>query len=277
MMLAEALAKCVNVSVALALRRRQNRTRMRPADRTIDLNVDVGEGYHSDAELMTLATSVNVGSSAYGGSRKSTRSALYKAAEQGCRIGAHVGYPDPESFGRRSLRIGLDGLHRSLLEQLGNIRQLAREVGLDEPYDYLKPHGALYHDCTHYPDVANVVARVSIQAGVPVLADGRGHLYRWARAKGMGYAEGFAARRYLPTGDLLPRSEPGCVFTHVDSVARQGVRLAMGAGVVTTVGVLDIPVPDSISIQGELPHAVGMARALKYSLEKLRIGLRAFL
>ena len=62
--------------------------------RKVDLNVDIGEGFPFDAELLRFATSANVCCGAHAGSLKLTEETVALCRRNNVRIGAHPGYPD---------------------------------------------------------------------------------------------------------------------------------------------------------------------------------------
>ncbi len=108
--------------------------------RRIDLNVDVGEGFAFDRDLLDLATSANVCAGGHAGSEALTMDTVELCRSRNVRVGVHPGYPDRATMGRRSMRV--EEHH----EFLGSVfHQVKRFVGLARP-SYLKPHGAFYND-----------------------------------------------------------------------------------------------------------------------------------
>ena len=105
----------------------------------IDLNVDIGEGLGCDDALMAIATSANVCCGAHAGDAETTRRTVDACRERGVRVGAHPGFPDRPSMGRRLPEAGeRDAYTASVHDQIASFR---------ERYDpaYIKPHGALYN------------------------------------------------------------------------------------------------------------------------------------
>ena len=68
----------------------------------IDLNADVAESA-DDLAMLDVVTSANVCCGAYAGSEELMLDACEAALERGVVIGAQVGYPDREGFGRRPM------------------------------------------------------------------------------------------------------------------------------------------------------------------------------
>ena len=85
---------------------------------TIDLNADLGEGCPWDAALLERVTSASICCGAHAGGDREILDTLRELKRQarGVVIGAHPGYPDRESFGRREREIDRDEV-RTLVRQ----------------------------------------------------------------------------------------------------------------------------------------------------------------
>ena len=86
---------------------------------TIDLNCDLGEGFGAwemgnDADMIELATSVNIACGFHAGDADIMRKTVELAKARGVSIGAHPGYRDLHGFGRRPF----PGLKASEIENL---------------------------------------------------------------------------------------------------------------------------------------------------------------
>ena len=77
-------------------------------------------------------------------------------------------------------------------------------------------------------------------------------------------AEGFADRRYLPTGALVPRSRPDAFIDSPAEAVRQVRWLIETQGVRT------------ICVHGDNPQAVAFVRELRDALTQLGCAVRAF-
>ncbi|MBV9123776.1 MAG: LamB/YcsF family protein, partial [Planctomycetes bacterium] len=96
----------------------------------IDLNCDLGEGCGADAELMTLVTSANIACGFHAGDPSTAHAALAAARRHGVQAGAHPGFPDPESFGRRELARTPEQVFDDCVYQAGALAGLARAAGV---------------------------------------------------------------------------------------------------------------------------------------------------
>jgi UPF0271 protein len=228
----------------------------------IDLNSDLGEGCGADAELMPLLTSANVCCGFHAGDLHTSRSALALAAAHGVVAGAHPGYADREHFGRRELVLAEDAIYELCLYQIGALAGLARSTG--RPLRYLKPHGALYNQACRDEACARPIVAVAEQWGLPILALPGSRLEALARGRVGFFAEGFADRRYLPDGALVPRSRPDAFVEDAAAALVQAEWLIRERGV------------RSLCVHGDNPAALAFVRTLRQGLTERGYVLRAF-
>jgi UPF0271 protein len=211
----------------------------------IDLNADLAESAArwasgEDVALLDIVTSANVCTGAYAGDDDVIRSTCAAAVERDVAIGAQVGYPDREAFGRRALDFDRATLTEELGSQIQHLTELAAAVG--GILTYVKPHGALYHRVVADDDQRSALETAA--GTLPILG---------LAGTGFARAEGFADRGYLPGGGLIPRGEPGDLITDPAEAGAQAVRL-LRSGV------------DSICVHSDTPGALGIARAVRTAL-----------
>lgn len=216
----------------------------------IDLNADVAESA-DDLALLDVVTSANVCCGAYAGGEELMLDACERAVERGVVIGAQVGYPDREGFGRRPQEPATDELVDELRAQIDLLAEVADAVG--GRVAYVKPHGALYNTVVHDERQATAVVEAVGPYGLPLLGLPGAVSLRLAAAEGLPtVAEGFADRAYTAAGTLVPRDQPGAVLGDVDEVVSQALRLA---GQV-----------DSLCVHGDSPDALALVRAVRAAL-----------
>ena len=170
---------------------------------SIDLNADLGEGVGDDVAMLAVVTSANVACGGHAGDAATMRATLVEAMARGVSIGAHPGYADRDSFGRRLIPMTPDAITAMVKTQIAALRDVAGQVGATVAY--VKPHGAL----ANLAAADAVVAQAILDAtpGMAVLAISGTTLEHVARAAGrMVYSEIFADRAYLATGHLVPRT-----------------------------------------------------------------------
>lgn len=185
----------------------------------MDLNADAGEGLPWPEEAWAWVSSVNVGAGAHAGSPNESREFARAAMERGLTVGVHPGYPDREGFGRRPWReVGGDVL-ASLLEQCEGWRELGAQ--------YLKPHGAFYHESGQDDPAADWLHRLLAETGLGLLGSPHNAHAQVAREAGVEFrAEGFADRGVRPDGLLIPRGQPGAELETEDEVRQAVARVA---------------------------------------------------
>lgn len=216
--------------------------------RAIDLNVDIGEGFPFDRDLLRFATSANVCCGIHAGGAELTVATVALCRERGVRVGAHPGYPDRASMGRTPL----EPQHER--EYLASVFDQVRLFWRNFQPDYVKPHGAYYNDLAvvlprNWEFLANEIRHPTrYEAGgaylskIPGLQSltlmlrmfdlalvglpGTAHEQAALRAGKRFVREGFADRAYLDSGLLKPRGEPGAMLTDRAEVKRQTLRLA---------------------------------------------------
>lgn len=223
----------------------------------IDVNVDIGEGFDYDDELIKLATSANVCCGAHAGSKALTAATIEKCKKAGIRIGMHPGFPDRKSMGRSLPRAEeADLWFDSLLDQADHFVQLHKPA-------YFKPHGAWYNLLcapSRTPNELNGMAAGMLFGFCrryvlsPMLSDCAPYehlkLYGCPPIK-----EGFADRGYDQRGFLIPRDEPGALLEDPEVISKQVANLALQC--------------QSICVHGDSP---GCVATLEIVVKALRDG-----
>jgi UPF0271 protein len=228
----------------------------------IDLNCDLGEGCAGDAELMPLITSANIACGFHAGDPATALAALTAAARHGVRAGAHPSFPDREGFGRRELARTEQQVYEECVYQVGALAGLARSVGI--PLSHVKPHGALYNVACRDEAYARPVVAAAALFGLPLLGLPRSRLQALSDGRCPFVAEGFADRRYLPDGSLVPRSRPDAFLESPAEAVRQVRWLIQEHGVRT------------VCVHGDNPQALAFVRELRAALTREGFAIRAF-
>lgn len=222
----------------------------------IDLNADLGEGGGEDETLMELITSANIACGGHAGDEESMRRTIGLAVAAGVAIGAHPGYEDREHFGRRAMAFPLPQVTDLVARQVNRLATLAAEAGA--PLHHVKPHGALYNQADRDALFAAAVVAGIIQVapGTMLYALPGSRLADAGKAAGLTLClEGFADRRYLESGSLMPRNEPGAVITNIDEAVEKALAHALTGQVGT------------LCVHGDGSTAVAILRKLRPALE----------
>ena len=251
------------------------------AERTIDLNADVGESFGpwpmgADDRLVPLVSSVNVACGAHAGDPVTMLATCRLAVRHGAVIGAHPGYPDLAGFGRRDLAMSAAELRATLVVQVGAVQAAARLTG--GVVRHVKPHGALYNLAARDRGVADTVAGAirDLDPGLVLVGLAGSASLDAGLAAGLTVAaEGFADRRYEADGSLRARSLPGALLGP-DDAADQAVSIARDGVVAAHDGSRVAVRADTICVHGDGPDAVAVARAVRTALETAGIGIAPF-
>lgn len=235
---------------------------MSPAGHSIDLNADLGEGCPWDDALLQRVTSASVCCGAHAGDAETSLRTLRQAQARGVAIGAHPGFADRAAFGRVEQTISGSEVERLVLEQVHTLATLAASLGLE--IRFVKPHGALYNQAQRDPEVACGVLRAVAALELPVLGQPHTVLAEMAQRQGVRYIkEGFADRRYLEDGRLVPRSQPGAILADPAEIEAQVLRL-VEQGI------------DTLCIHGDDPRSVALADQVRSILGRARIEPRSW-
>ena len=222
----------------------------------MDLNADLGEGGGEDVALLGLVSSANIACGGHAGDEETMRRTIDLAMASGVAIGAHPGYEDREHFGRRAMAFPLERVTDLVVRQVEKLAILAEAAGAT--LHHVKPHGALYNqadrDALFAAAVVAGITKISNQVMLYALPGSR--LAEAGQAAGLTICqEGFADRRYLENGSLMPRNEPGAVITHVDEAVARALDLAKSGNV------------ETLCVHGDGPTAVAILRLLRKALE----------
>jgi UPF0271 protein len=218
----------------------------------IDLNCDLGEGCAHDEELMALVTSANIACGFHAGDAQTAATALRQAARHHVGAGAHPGFPDREHFGRQNIERNEQQIFEDCVYQIGALAGLARTQGLE--LQHVKAHGALYNMACRLDAYARPIIEATALFGLPLFGLPGTRLEHLCQGRCAFIAEGFADRRYLPDGTLVPRDRPDAFVHDPLEAVRQMEALIRDHHVRT------------ICVHGDNPQALAFVRALRSAL-----------
>ncbi len=228
----------------------------------IDLNCDLGEGCEHDAELMTLVTTANIACGFHAGDPLTARVALRDAADRGVQVGAHPSFPDRENFGRVEMVRSEEEIYGDCLYQIGALAGLALAAGMK--LRHVKAHGALYNLACRDDAYARPVVNAAQVFGLALLGLPGSRLEKLSAGRCDFVAEGFADRRYLPDGSLVPRSRSDAFVEDPAEAVRQVEWLLREKGVRT------------LCVHGDNPQALAFVRELRRHLQERGVAIRPF-
>lgn len=237
-----------------------------------NLNADMAEGWGAwtigdDAGLLEIVNSANIACGLHGGDYMIMGRVMADAAARGVSIGAHPGFFDLHGFGRRVMAVSEAEAERLIAYQIGAALGVAALVGV--PVSHVKVHGALNNMAAADRGLSDALVRAvrAIDKNLIFLAPSLSEMVAAGKAAGLPVIEEvFADRRYMPDGQLAPRSRPDALISNPDDCLQQ-VEQIVGAGEVVCVdgSVLKLP-GQSICVHGDGPAALATALAVKNGL-----------
>ena len=126
-----------------------------------DFNCDVAQGYgiyknENELEIAQYASSINISAGFHAGDPASIKKALLFAKEKNIAIGAHIGYPDIQGFGKRQMNLENEELEALVIYQVGAIVAYAKTFDLE--IEHVRCHGALKDAVNESEEIALIVA-----------------------------------------------------------------------------------------------------------------------
>ena len=111
-----------------------------------DFNCDVAQSYgiyknDTELEIAKYASSINVSAGFHSGDPIKIRSALLFAKDNNIALGAHIGYPDIQGYGKRKMDLSKEELEAVVIYQVGAIIAYAKTYDLE--IEQVRCHGAL--------------------------------------------------------------------------------------------------------------------------------------
>ena len=236
--------------------------------KTIDINVDMGEGIGNESQIMPYIASCNIACGGHAGNFKTMQDIVKLARKYRVKVGAHPSFPDKENFGRLPMDMSCAALFSSIKNQIDHlIKVLNRENAL---LHHIKPHGALYNLAAVDERIANVIIEVMKSIALPiklyvpyksVIAD-----LAFKENIQMTY-EAFADRNYNDDLTLVSRSENNALIEDSAMVFQHVFRMISEQKVMTIQGSEIGIKADTFCIHGDHPKVVNLIRYLKEKLE----------
>jgi UPF0271 protein len=239
----------------------------------IDLNADLGEGYGpwrmgEDEALLDLLSSANVACGFHAGDAVIMDRTVRLALARGVEVGAHVGFPDRQGFGRRVMQIDTAELATMVTYQLGALAGIASAAG--HRMTHMSFHGALGNLAAADAALAGPLVRAvaAFDPALIVSSSSSSAIEDAAAGCGLRVATTFLAdRAYDDEGLLVPRKLPGSVIHDEAAVLARVRRLLAEGSVVTHSGRTLAMRPRSILLHGDTPGAVARARTVRREIE----------
>ena len=208
----------------------------------IDINTNLGGGFgaykmEGESEVLPYVTSANVACGAHAGDPVVMDAALEELRYYGLALGAHIGYPDLQGYGRREIHLTAAELRASVLYQLGALAGMARTMGFE--VTQVRPHGFLYRQISNDLRIATVVAKavVEFDRWLVLIGPAGQVLSQAGERAGIRVAgEAWIDRAYDATGQLLPHSHSRANIKSPNEILNQAHNLITRGEVVAVDG-----------------------------------------
>ena len=239
----------------------------------IDLNADLGEGYGpwqmgDDAVLLGVLSSANVACGFHAGDPAIMDRTVRDALANGVDVGAHVGFPDRQGFGRRVIAMEPAELTSMVVYQLGALAGIARRAG--HRMTHTSFHGALGNMAAADAALADILvgAVAAFDPGLTILSSTSRAIEDAASRHGLHVATCFLAdRAYDDDGLLVPRKLPNSVIGDPEACVERVTRLLQDGTVITYSGKALPMRASSILLHGDTHGAVTLANHIRAAVE----------
>lgn len=238
----------------------------------IDVNVDMGESFGryklgNDEEVMKYITSANVACGFHAGDPLVLEQTVLWAKKYGVAVGAHVGLPDRQGFGRREMSITTEELRSDILYQLGALQGMLKLH--DMKMQHIKPHGILYRMVSENEKY--------IDTFLDIVKEYNKDLYIMLPQTTLAFNKGLEKGLKMAAEILIDLSyddEGNWVIERTkkartpDEVAKRALMVAKDKKIATVSGKL-IDAKDAVTVclHGDAPNAVEVAQTVKEMLE----------
>jgi UPF0271 protein len=247
---------------------------------TLDINCDLGEGFGpyrmgDDAALMRVISSANVACGFHAGDPLIMVETVARAQTHGVDIGAHVGFPDLQGFGRRVMHLDSAELRALTWYQLGALAGVAQATG--QRLRHVTFHGALGNMCFADGALADTVMQAvhAFDRTLTVIAPPMTEMERAAEQAGLPVARVvFADRAYDDRGLLVSRKLPGAVIKEPVAVTQRVLQMVEDQAITSQSGKRMAVAIDSVLVHGDTPGAVSLATELRDRLERAGVQIR---
>ncbi len=187
----------------------------------IYINCDLGECLtpNPDAEVMPLIDMANIACGGHVGDDASMVKTIKLAKQNSTTIGAHPSYTDKDNFGRVSHKLSNEKLYELIYAQVSNFQKLCHDNSAT--LEYVKPHGALYHDMMENPEVLRVICKVirAIDETLKLVVQAGNR--NFGKNENVHFLhEVFADRGYQGLC-MIARGEKGAVLADTDAIVEQ--------------------------------------------------------
>jgi len=240
----------------------------------IDLNADLGEGFGpwqigDDQALLGLLSSANVACGFHAGDPTIMDRTVREALARGVDVGAHIGFPDRQGFGRRIMQIEPAELTNMVVYQLGALAGIAHRAG--HRMTHMSFHGALGNMTAAHAALADILVQAvaEFDPRLTILSSISRAIEDAAARHGLRVATCFLAdRAYDDEGLLVPRKSPNSVIKDPKACIERVTQLLQEGTVTTYSGKKLATRAASILLHSDTQGAVTLAGEIRAAVER---------
>lgn len=187
----------------------------------ININCDVGEGVHNEAELFKHIQSCNIACGGHAGDARTMNQVVELGLENELLIGAHPSYPDRIHFGRKSMLLDSRDFIKSIFEQVTDLMIILGKYSVK--MHHIKAHGALYNDLIKNAELSELYLKSieSFKNEVRLYVPFHSEIAKTALKNNFKVIyEAFADRNYNDDLSLVSRSQKEALISNPRSVIK---------------------------------------------------------
>ncbi len=239
----------------------------------IDLNADLGESFGpwrmgNDEALLDLLSSANIACGFHAGDPLVMKRTVAAALARGVDVGAHVGFPDLQGFGRRPMQVEPEELAAMVTYQLGALDGVVRSAG--GRMTHMSFHGALGNMAAASAALADplIEAVARFDPELTIISSASRPIEEAGARFGIRIVTTFLADRAYGEDELLvPRTKPNAVIHDRQTVLERVLRLLREGTVITYEGKILAMPARSILLHGDTEGAVDLAATIRAAIE----------
>jgi UPF0271 protein len=224
-----------------------------------------------ESDILPFVSSANIACGAHAGDPSHIEEALEEVKHYGLALGAHIGYPDLQGFGRREIHLTPAELRSSILFQLGSLAGLARSFGFE--FTQVRPHGFLYRQIWSDIRTATVIAKAIAEYDRWLIFLGPACVNLQAAGDKAGIrvaGEAWVDRVYDSNGHLLSHTHSRAVLKTPSEILAQASQL-INHGEVTASDGSRISIDyQSIHLHADMPNGRAVAEQIRMAIGKVK-------
>ena len=222
----------------------------------IDINCDLGEGYHNDELLMPYISSCSIACGGHFGDKETMLATVRLAKKNQVKIGAHPSFPDKDNFGRQLMKMDDYELQESIYSQVMSLKQICNEEGVE--LHHIKLHGALYNLAAKRAGTAQLIVAALLRTNLrcKLYVPYQSELTKVDQKQFEICNEAFIDRSYHSDLSLVNRSDENALISSPKLAWEQLYGIVKHQEVLSVEGVKATILADTFCIHGDQENAV---------------------